>query len=101
MAGGGDGAEEEVKGLNQAIGSIEALAKASKEYIMENTDLSVVKAEMITRFFRDPKFYLCPKIDRGNTPKRTGRAWKEPYGVTFPGKPTGQFSEGRVLTDYI
>ncbi|KAK2971051.1 hypothetical protein RJ640_017203 [Escallonia rubra] len=48
--------------LNQAIGSIEAIAKASKEYIMENTDLSVVKAEMITRFFRDPKFYLCPKI---------------------------------------
>ncbi|KAK4391328.1 protein PARTING DANCERS [Sesamum angolense] len=35
--------------LNQAIGSIEAIAKASKEYILENTDLSTEKAETITR----------------------------------------------------
>ncbi|XP_020547476.1 protein PARTING DANCERS isoform X2 [Sesamum indicum] len=48
--------------LNQAIGSIEAIAKASKEYILENTDLSTEKAETITRFFRDPKYYLGPKI---------------------------------------
>ncbi|CAK9136290.1 unnamed protein product [Ilex paraguariensis] len=48
--------------LNQAIGSIEAIAKASKEYILENTDLSAEKAEKITRFFRDSKFYLGPKI---------------------------------------
>ncbi|XP_022886859.1 protein PARTING DANCERS isoform X2 [Olea europaea var. sylvestris] len=48
--------------LNQAIGSIEAIAKASKEYILENTDLSAEKAEKITRFFRDPKYYLGPKI---------------------------------------
>ncbi|KAM7507460.1 hypothetical protein LguiA_017913 [Lonicera macranthoides] len=48
--------------LNQAIGSIEAIAKASKEYILQNTDLSAEKAEMITRFFRDPKLYLAPKI---------------------------------------
>ncbi|KAF3440154.1 hypothetical protein FNV43_RR18432 [Rhamnella rubrinervis] len=31
--------------LNQAIGSIEAIAKASEEYILENTDLSTDKAE--------------------------------------------------------
>ncbi|XP_010677006.1 protein PARTING DANCERS homolog isoform X1 [Beta vulgaris subsp. vulgaris] len=49
--------------LNQAIGSIEAIAKASKEYIMENTDLSADKAENILRFFRDPKYYLSPKIN--------------------------------------
>lgn len=49
--------------LNQAIGSIEAIAKASKEYILENTDLSVDKAERIRSFFRDPKFYLSPKIN--------------------------------------
>ncbi|XP_015888483.3 protein PARTING DANCERS [Ziziphus jujuba] len=49
--------------LNQAIGSIEAIAKASKEYILENTDLSADKAEVISRFFRDPKFYLGPKIN--------------------------------------
>ncbi|RVW31510.1 Protein PARTING DANCERS [Vitis vinifera] len=49
--------------LNQAIGSIKAIAKASKDYILENTDLSSDKAETITRFFRDPKFYLSPKIN--------------------------------------
>ncbi|KAF7135666.1 hypothetical protein RHSIM_Rhsim08G0116200 [Rhododendron simsii] len=48
--------------LNQAIGSIEAIAKASKELILENTDLSADKAETISRFLRDPKFYLSPKI---------------------------------------
>ncbi|KAK4489999.1 hypothetical protein RD792_000653 [Penstemon davidsonii] len=48
--------------LNQAIGSIEAIAKASKEYIMENTDLSAEKAETVAKFFRDPKYYLGPKI---------------------------------------
>ncbi|KAK9741068.1 hypothetical protein RND81_03G079200 [Saponaria officinalis] len=50
--------------LSQAIGSIEAIAKASKECILENTDLSSNKAETIWRFFRDPKFYLSPKINR-------------------------------------
>ncbi|THG16922.1 hypothetical protein TEA_015727 [Camellia sinensis var. sinensis] len=35
--------------LNQAIGSIEAIAKASKEFILENTDLSADKAETIMR----------------------------------------------------
>ncbi|GMN56449.1 hypothetical protein TIFTF001_025560 [Ficus carica] len=52
--------------LNQAIGSIGALAKASEEYILENTDLSAEKAEVVFRFFRDPKFYLCPKITGQN-----------------------------------
>ncbi|KAJ8441509.1 hypothetical protein Cgig2_026310 [Carnegiea gigantea] len=49
--------------LNQAIGSIEAIAKASKECLLENTDLSADKAETIMRFFREPKFYLSPKFD--------------------------------------
>ncbi|XVF30198.1 hypothetical protein REPUB_Repub16aG0036700 [Reevesia pubescens] len=49
--------------LNQAIGSIEGIAKASKEYILETTDLSADKADTIVRFFRDSKFYLCPKIN--------------------------------------
>ncbi|KAL3641497.1 hypothetical protein CASFOL_016465 [Castilleja foliolosa] len=46
----------------KAIGSIEAIAKATKEYILENTDLSTEKAETIARFFRDSKYYLGPKI---------------------------------------
>ncbi|XWS21965.1 hypothetical protein CRYUN_Cryun30bG0103300 [Craigia yunnanensis] len=49
--------------LNQAIGSIEGIVKASKEYILETTDLSADKAETIVRFFRDSKFYLSPKIN--------------------------------------
>ncbi|GAU23539.1 hypothetical protein TSUD_40170 [Trifolium subterraneum] len=24
-----------------------------------------------------------------------------PYGITYPGKPTGRFSDGRILTDYV
>ncbi|RLN29060.1 uncharacterized protein C2845_PM05G27490 [Panicum miliaceum] len=49
--------------LAQAVGSIEAIAKASKEFILENTDLSTEKAERIFRFFRDPQYYLSPKIN--------------------------------------
>lgn len=40
-------------------------------------------------------------VDTGNTPKAFSKAWKSPYGITYPGKPAGRFSDGRVLTDYI
>ncbi|KAK9941567.1 hypothetical protein M0R45_007270 [Rubus argutus] len=49
--------------LNQAVGSIEAIAKESKEHILENTDLSADNAEVLSRFFRDPKFYMRAKIN--------------------------------------
>lgn len=49
--------------LAQAVGSIEAIAKASKGFILESTDLSVDKAERIVKFFRDPNYYLGPKIN--------------------------------------
>lgn len=39
--------------------------------------------------------------DTGNVRKSMGNSWKEPYGTTFPGKPAGRFSDGRVLTDYL
>ncbi|KAL7586713.1 hypothetical protein Lser_V15G36490 [Lactuca serriola] len=39
--------------------------------------------------------------DTGNWPKSYGGAWGKPYGITFPGAPSGRFSDGRVLTDYI
>ncbi|XP_058757435.1 protein PARTING DANCERS-like [Vicia villosa] len=35
--------------LSQAIGSVQAIANASKEQILENTDLSTDKAEMVSR----------------------------------------------------
>ena len=39
--------------------------------------------------------------DTGNSRKATAVSWKPPYGITFPGKPAGRFSDGRVLTDYL
>ncbi|XP_058742689.1 GDSL esterase/lipase At5g03610-like [Vicia villosa] len=40
--------------------------------------------------------------DTGNVnPRGFAPSWKHPYGVTFPGKPAGRFSDGRVITDYI
>ncbi|KAM0887392.1 hypothetical protein ACQ4PT_029050 [Festuca glaucescens] len=49
--------------LSQAIGSIEAIAKASVVFILENTDLSTDKAKTVVTFFRDPQYYLSPKIN--------------------------------------
>lgn len=40
-------------------------------------------------------------VDTGNTNKEYPGSWKDPYGMTYPGKPSGRFSDGRVLTDYI
>ncbi|XP_028782349.1 GDSL esterase/lipase At5g03610-like [Neltuma alba] len=39
--------------------------------------------------------------DTGNIRRGVSKVWKEPYGTTFPGKPAGRFSDGRVITDYI
>lgn len=39
--------------------------------------------------------------DTGNSKKASAVSWKAPYGITFPGKPAGRFSNGRVLTDYL
>jgi phospholipase/lecithinase/hemolysin len=39
--------------------------------------------------------------DTGNKRKSQSYSWNFPYGITFPGKPTGRFSDGRVLTDYL
>ncbi|PNX79552.1 GDSL esterase/lipase [Trifolium pratense] len=38
-------------------------------------------------------------VDTGNF--LDSPSYKAPYGITFPGKPAGRFSDGRVLTDYI
>lgn len=40
-------------------------------------------------------------VDTGNTRKNESSSWKDPYGITFPEKPAGRFSDGQVLTDYV
>ncbi|KAJ0969788.1 hypothetical protein J5N97_022665 [Dioscorea zingiberensis] len=42
-------------------------------------------------------------VDTGNLGKigPLTRSWSFPYGITFPRWPSGRFSDGRVLTDYI
>ncbi|XP_054794913.1 LOW QUALITY PROTEIN: GDSL esterase/lipase At5g03610-like [Prosopis cineraria] len=39
--------------------------------------------------------------DTGNVRRDVAGSWKQPYGITFPGKPAGRFSDGRVLTDFL
>ncbi|CAL0326748.1 unnamed protein product [Lupinus luteus] len=39
--------------------------------------------------------------DTGNIKKALANSWKYPYGITFPGKPVGRFSDGRVFADYL
>ncbi|CAN8285009.1 unnamed protein product [Cochlearia groenlandica] len=39
--------------------------------------------------------------DTGNTPAPIAASWRFPYGITFPGKPTGRFTDGRVSTDFL
>ncbi|KAK4253523.1 hypothetical protein QN277_010184 [Acacia crassicarpa] len=40
--------------------------------------------------------------DTGNVRRdAVASSWKQPYGITFPGKPAGRFSNGRVLTDFL
>ncbi|KAI3823498.1 hypothetical protein L1987_04936 [Smallanthus sonchifolius] len=53
--------------------------------------------------FRPTKLFVFGDsyADTGNNPKSLASSWKTPYGVTFPGKPAGRYSDGRVLTDYL
>ena len=46
--------------LLQGIGSIEEIGRVSKEDILEYTDLSAEKADVIVRFFNDPDHYMTP-----------------------------------------
>ncbi|XP_057978778.1 GDSL esterase/lipase At5g03610-like isoform X2 [Malania oleifera] len=53
--------------------------------------------------FRPTKLFVFGDsyADTGNNAKSLANSWKVPYGITFPGKPAGRFSDGRVLTDYL
>ncbi|KAI3823497.1 hypothetical protein L1987_04935 [Smallanthus sonchifolius] len=53
--------------------------------------------------FRPTKLFVFGDsyADTGNSPRSLASSWKAPYGVTFPGKPAGRYSDGRVLSDYV
>ncbi|CAK7327546.1 unnamed protein product [Dovyalis caffra] len=53
--------------------------------------------------FRPSKLFVFGDsyADTGNNRNSLANSWKVPYGVTFPGKPAGRFSDGRVLTDFL
>ncbi|KAG6430571.1 hypothetical protein SASPL_108641 [Salvia splendens] len=61
------------------------------------------KHEISDGSFRPKKLFVFGDsyADTGNIRKSLGNSWNEPYGFTFPGKPAGRFSDGRILTDYI
>lgn len=37
----------------------------------------------------------------GDLGRELTHAWYDPYGQTFPRRPAGRFSDGRVLTDFV
>ncbi|XP_034705230.1 GDSL esterase/lipase At5g03610-like isoform X1 [Vitis riparia] len=39
-------------------------------------------------------------VDTGNR-NFTASSWNEPYGITYPGRPAGHFSDGHVFSEYI
>ncbi|KAL3533831.1 hypothetical protein ACH5RR_007352 [Cinchona calisaya] len=38
--------------------------------------------------------------DTGNS-EYEAASWKQPYGITYPGHPSGRYSDGRLLTDFL
>lgn len=64
----------------------------------------VVEGSRVSTFGFRPKMLFVfgdSYADTGNNRKALASSWKHPYGITFPGKPAGRFSDGRVLTDFV
>ncbi|XP_023749058.1 GDSL esterase/lipase At5g03610 [Lactuca sativa] len=68
----------------------------------ENQGMKTVNCQKSSGF-RPTKLFVFGDsyADTGNNPKSLASSWKTPYGLTFPGKPAGRYSDGRVLTDYL
>ncbi|EOA21024.1 hypothetical protein CARUB_v10001358mg [Capsella rubella] len=51
---------------------------------------------------KTPKLFVFGDsyADTGNTKSDT-EAWAVPYGITYPGKPSGRYSDGLIATDFL
>ncbi|KAI3935306.1 hypothetical protein MKW92_018330 [Papaver armeniacum] len=71
-------------------------------------DSSFSFINQVVTYHRRPNLHSISKLfvfgdsylDTGNN-KFTVEAWKSPYGETFPGFPTGRYSDGLVFTDFF
>ena len=86
------------------------LIKPLKNWVITgHKGLQRVEGSLEHKKSNHPDYYRPTKLfvfgdsyaDTGNIRKNLANSWKDPYGITFPGKPAGRFSDGRVLTDYI
>ncbi|CDY52368.1 BnaA09g15670D [Brassica napus] len=57
---------------------------------------------LTVRFLFSPFWrYRYSYADTGNTKTTDKGAWAFPYGITYPGKPSGRFSDGHISTDFF
>ncbi|XP_022860441.1 GDSL esterase/lipase At5g03610-like [Olea europaea var. sylvestris] len=58
-------------------------------------DVQLLGEELVDR--AKPFVFEDSYADAGNLPCSTASFWKQPYGITFPGRPSGRYSDGCVL----
>ncbi|XP_031490934.1 uncharacterized protein LOC116257994 [Nymphaea colorata] len=92
-----EGCDIQVEGCIVAIADIDAVQGhgGSKSEGYEQQDRHHRHKHKVLFVFGDSY------VDTGNRNIPTSPSWKDPYGMTFPGKPSGRFSDGRVLTDFV
>ncbi|KAK4776504.1 hypothetical protein SAY86_005192 [Trapa natans] len=81
-------------GADEAKTSLHHLPHRGPDRSHEKSSSSLVTSSPITKLFVFGDSY----VDTGNA---DGNSWGEPYGITYPGKPAGRMSDGRVLTDFL
>ncbi|XP_016456859.1 GDSL esterase/lipase At5g03610-like [Nicotiana tabacum] len=71
--------------------------------IFPAVDMFDLKVDTVKRHNGKHKLFVFGDsyVDTGNWPTSMSSSWKEPYGLTYPGSPSGRFSDGLVLTDFI
>ncbi|KAL0708246.1 hypothetical protein Bca4012_074672 [Brassica carinata] len=70
---------------------------------LDDGEVDVVVKETRQKRMRPNRLFVFGDsyADTGNIRKSLADSWKMPYGVSFPGKPSGRFSDGRIATDFL